>query len=229
MEVRFLHLEQIQRLEPLRLVYLSRVKSSNVLKWAVCESRRKMKLRAVGYLGGKCEECGYFKCLEAMEFHHRDPTQKDFHLSEGNYRCWGKVKVEVDKCRLLCANCHREHHASDRRDKIEAQRMQADLERARQMASVSINCKQCGTEFSVSHCELELRSHCSLECAAKASERASWPSDEDLAKRVWEAPVVRLAEQLGVSEVAVKKRCKRRSINTPPRGYWKQRQAALNR
>ena len=66
----------------------------------------------VEYKGGRCQVCGYDRCIEALEFHHLDPTQKDFGISHRGYtRSWEKVKEEVDKCILLCANCHREVHA----------------------------------------------------------------------------------------------------------------------
>jgi len=77
----------------------------------VSERRRKIRLRAVNYLGGKCMKCGYFKYPEVLEFHHRDPNEKDFNVSrKGHCRSWERVKKEIEKCDLLCANCHREMH-----------------------------------------------------------------------------------------------------------------------
>lgn len=68
---------------------------------------------AVEYKGGACEICGYNKCEIALVFHHLNPTQKDFALSMGGYtRSWEKVKKELDKCTLLCSNCHAETHAN---------------------------------------------------------------------------------------------------------------------
>jgi hypothetical protein len=65
----------------------------------------------VAYLGGKCVKCGYDKCVAAMEFHHRDPSMKDFAISGGGVtRSFEAIKVELDKCDLVCANCHREIH-----------------------------------------------------------------------------------------------------------------------
>lgn len=67
---------------------------------------------AIEYKGGKCQICGYRKCLEAMEFHHMVTSDKTFGISEKGYtRGWEKVKKELDKCVMLCANCHREIHA----------------------------------------------------------------------------------------------------------------------
>ena len=73
--------------------------------------RDKVKLMAIRYKGGKCEICGYDKCVGALEFHHKDPTTKDFGISSKGYtRSWELVKSELDKCVLVCANCHREIH-----------------------------------------------------------------------------------------------------------------------
>jgi DNA replicative helicase MCM subunit Mcm2 (Cdc46/Mcm family) len=54
----------------------------------------------------------YSKCSEALEFHHIDEREKDFGISMKGYtRSWTKVKQELDKCLLVCANCHRELHS----------------------------------------------------------------------------------------------------------------------
>ena len=74
----------------------------------VIERRRRTKRRAVEYLGGKCERCGYAKCFRALTFHHRDPKTKLFGLSISSTRSWEKIRAELDKCDLLCANCHAE-------------------------------------------------------------------------------------------------------------------------
>ena len=68
----------------------------------------KIKVRAVEYLGSKCEKCGYNKNIEALDFHHRNPEEKSFEISKAYNRSWEYIKPELDKCALLCANCHRE-------------------------------------------------------------------------------------------------------------------------
>lgn len=73
--------------------------------------RNKLKLMALEYKGGKCQKCGYDKCPAALDFHHRDESEKSFGISKGgNTHGWDKLKVELDKCDILCANCHREQH-----------------------------------------------------------------------------------------------------------------------
>ena len=77
----------------------------------VTERRKKLKRMAVEYKGGKCEVCGYDRCIAALEFHHPDPSQKDFGMSSGGWtRAWATIKNEIDKCMLVCACCHRELH-----------------------------------------------------------------------------------------------------------------------
>ena len=67
---------------------------------------------AIEYKGGKCLICGYNRCNEALEFHHIDSHKKDFGISKDGYtRSWEKVKLELDKCICVCANCHREIHS----------------------------------------------------------------------------------------------------------------------
>ena len=78
---------------------------------AVSERRRKLRDLAIQYKGNKCEICGYDKCRQALEFHHKDTTLKDFGISAKGYtRAWKNIKNELDKCIMVCANCHRELH-----------------------------------------------------------------------------------------------------------------------
>ena len=63
---------------------------------AVKRRRAKVREMAVGYKGGSCEVCGYNRCIEALEFHHLDPTKKDFGISAKGYsRSWEKVKQKL--------------------------------------------------------------------------------------------------------------------------------------
>lgn len=75
---------------------------------------RKIKRRAIEYLGGKCLDCNleYKPNINesVYDFHHRDPKQKDFAVMELRTRSFNKIKDEIDKCDLLCANCHRLRH-----------------------------------------------------------------------------------------------------------------------
>ncbi len=75
------------------------------------ERMRKLKSQMIDYKGGCCSRCGYDKYQGALEFHHLDPNEKDFNLSHlRKYSFDERVKSELDKCILVCANCHREVH-----------------------------------------------------------------------------------------------------------------------
>ncbi len=75
------------------------------------ERQRNIKKLAVEYKGGKCEKCGYNKYLGALHFHHLNPIEKDINWKNyGNRKFDKKFKKEIDKCILLCANCHSEIH-----------------------------------------------------------------------------------------------------------------------
>lgn len=82
-------------------------------KYFVTLRRKKVKRLAVERLGGQCELCGYNKCIAALEFHHKNPDEKDFTISSGNTISLEKIFAEADKCLLLCSNCHRELHSDN--------------------------------------------------------------------------------------------------------------------
>ena len=59
-----------------------------------------------------CCVCGYKKCAAALLFHHvRDDKKYQITRNLG-CRCWKTLKLEIDKCDILCANCHNELHYS---------------------------------------------------------------------------------------------------------------------
>lgn len=77
--------------------------------------RYKIKKEMVEYKGGSCELCGYNKSLRALQFHHKNPSEKDFTIS--STICMNEiVKKELDKCMLVCANCHSEIHDNNMAD-----------------------------------------------------------------------------------------------------------------
>lgn len=76
----------------------------------ILEKRINFKEKIVQYGGGCCKKCGYNKDLTSLEFHHLDPTKKDFNPSSSVSTSWELVKTELDKCTLLCSNCHRKLH-----------------------------------------------------------------------------------------------------------------------
>lgn len=74
--------------------------------------KRRRKDQAIAYKGGQCQACGYNRCSWALQFHHIDESTKSFEISKKIARLsFEKLVPELDKCALLCANCHAEVHA----------------------------------------------------------------------------------------------------------------------
>lgn len=137
------------------------------------------KQKCVDYLGGKCKKCGYNRCILALHAHHRDPTTKLFGISTGQCRKWAKVVAELNKCDLLCSNCHAEEHATERWQYLYKMRR-----------------------------------------TLPERDRINWPTKQKLQQLTQTQPLETIAKRLGVSGVAVKKRCKKLGITTHGRGYW---------
>lgn len=75
------------------------------------ERQRALKKLAVEYKGNKCEDCGIIDNQCIYDFHHIDPNTKDFSVSQLRVTMWSeKIQKELDKCLLLCSNCHRKRH-----------------------------------------------------------------------------------------------------------------------
>jgi hypothetical protein len=78
---------------------------------AVPRRRKAVRQEALAYKGARCQKYDYDRCMDALEFiiwlFH-----KDFGISsKGHTRSWAKIREELDKCMLLCANCHRGVHS----------------------------------------------------------------------------------------------------------------------
>ena len=108
--------------------------------------RRKRKADLVAAYGGRCVDCGYSTCPEGLQFHHRDPSTKDFGLGHFNGSL-ARLIAEAAKCDLVCANCHRVRHA---REAVASEHRIVALRRAtkiRAIASFGGACGACGNAF----------------------------------------------------------------------------------
>ena len=73
------------------------------------ERQREIKAMAVKLKGGCCSICSYDKSIAALEFHHTNPETKEENINK--FTSWPKVEKELEKCILVCSNCHRELHS----------------------------------------------------------------------------------------------------------------------
>lgn len=87
---------------------------SNNTKYQNYESQKRRgedrKLKLVKMKGGKCQKCGYDKNYSALCFHHLRDKRFGITIRECSNNSWNVLLEEVDKCVLLCHNCHMEEH-----------------------------------------------------------------------------------------------------------------------
>ena len=80
-------------------------------RYTVRRNRLRTRAKLIERAGGCCSVCGYSKCPQALQFHHLDPSIKEFKLGSGKTYSWKRMTEEADKCVLVCANCHAEIHS----------------------------------------------------------------------------------------------------------------------
>ena len=170
--------------------------------------RTRRRQRMFYVMGGCCQVCGYNKCLATLEFHHLDPTIKEYGLSTSWSISWAKTKEELKKCILLCANCHREVHAGA----LDVSNLQSpfDQEKADEITQTIKEIKQ-HQRYYCHKCGIEIASnkayYC-VDCAKLMSRKAVRPNREELKKEVRENSFLSLSEKYQVSDNAIRKWCK---------------------
>jgi len=84
-------------------------KTKNILK-----NKRRLIIEELKRSKG-CEDCG-MDDIRVLEFHHRDSSLKDFAIADYYYHQFGEDRLlnELEKCDVLCANCHRIRHFEER-------------------------------------------------------------------------------------------------------------------
>lgn len=168
--------------------------------------RQNTKDRMVEAFGGKCCICEYDKCNDALEFHHLDPSEKEFSYSaaRGNIKGWKTLVKEMKKCVMLCSNCHKEIHSPRGNIKIpiNAQRFNEDfndyknLENDRLMNACPICDKQKPTHLRT----------CSSKCAAKLTGTVDWENIDVISLVNEHENYEKIGRMLDISGAAVRKR-----------------------
>lgn len=163
--------------------------------------QRANKQAAVDFLGGACRHCGLVSDPAVYDFHHLDPSQKDFSISQAKGWSLENLIPELEKCALLCSNCHRLEHL----------RLRGKPLPPVEAPSAPCLCV-CGKP------KTRGAATC-YECKPKST-KIIWPEIEEMRQLVWQEPLIRLASKLGVSDVAVKKHCVAHGIQLPNMGHW---------
>src|ERR1035437_963249 len=170
----------------------------------VMRSQRRKKQYPVDIFGGKCCMCGYNKCTEALEFHHLDKAEKEEKPSRVILRwSFDRAKDELDKCILVCANCHREIHAAEKEKKP------IDLQNY-YLTWVTKTCECCKKSFNT---KLPNQKFCTIECNAFSQRKIERPSKEEL-KRLIDSGIswTKLGAMFKLSDNGVRKWAKKYSL-----------------
>ena len=151
------------------------------------------KHKAIELKGGACAICGYNKNYAAMEFHHLDPKEKELDWKKLRQVKWEFIVTELQKCTLLCSNCHREVHNPDASIKQVAPPPALSCEMKSTGKCPSCKTKTFGTKF------------CSVACCSLFKRKITRPSRAELAELIATMPMVRIGKKFGVSDNAIRK------------------------
>jgi ribosomal protein L37AE/L43A len=174
----------------------------------VSKRNHDLKRRAVEYKGGCCQVCGYSRFLGALEFHHTDPSQKDWTVAR-NHRAWEVLKVELDKCILLCSNCHREEHGKITQEKHAGleQKVREIIPVRQANPKVPHVCKTCKRTF------LARPQIGQTFCSKKCRETVAWPSADILRDMVQTLKPSQIASKFGCHPRTVREKLHKLGIS----------------
>lgn len=169
---------------------------------ATQKRREKVKEMAIMYKGDKCSICGYNKCVDALEFHHLNPNEKDFGISSKGYTLsWETVKEELDKCILVCANCHRELHFN-LLNKIVFSKEEIKDSIENYKINKKYMCIDCGAEL------YDGKAIRCVPCSKLALRKTERPLKEELFELIKIKSFTELGKIYGVCDNSIKKWCK---------------------
>ena len=171
------------------------------------KSRNKRKEDMVHVMGDHCQLCGYNKCIIALEFHHINPSEKEFNFNKAISMDWEKTRLELEKCILLCANCHREVHAglipleSIHSSFIKKRADEVSERIFRLKTHQDTYCQNCGAVVSAHNILCP-------KCAAELRRVVERPPREILKDEIRTIPFLQLSKKYGVTDNAIRKWCK---------------------
>ena len=164
------------------------------------ERQRRLKTQCVNYKGGKCVKCDYSKCFAALDFHHLDPTQKDFSISQNKgTKFTQRIRDELDKCILVCCRCHREIHDDIKRQKDWFDKIRS-LKDLKPKIKMNRNCISCGKSIGKSSTRCK-------SCVPRKF-KITWPPIKELLQTLKESNYTQVAKKLGVSDNAIRRHLK---------------------
>jgi len=165
------------------------------------------KLEIVKMFGGQCCICGYSRNLAALDFHHRNPSEKEFSWNRGKTRSWDKVIKEVQKCDLVCSNCHQEIHHPE----LDEDNMNSTTHHARLISRPVVNQLQSKPVLAstgtcpICNSPVFATIYCNSKCRGEAQRRVNRPSKRHLKQLITKYSWRALGRKYKVSDNAVRK------------------------
>lgn len=192
---------------------------------AVISWRNRTKQRMIDAMGGKCVECGYTGCPATFDFHHIDPSTKEFSMGgmRANPVAWERICEELKKCAILCANCHREVEAGYRTLKSQVSTFDPSFEtyepikrekKVRGATKRTILCVECKSElpaYTTRHkycsdvCRKLVQTRNKQYAHKSRPKKVAWPDIDTLRHDIQSMTWVAIGKKYGVSDNAVRK------------------------
>jgi hypothetical protein len=207
------------------------MKTEYIKKWINSTKEKLLKC-----MGDKCAVCQYDACKSALDFHHLDPSKKDFTLSTWKVKNWKKIIEEAKKCIILCARCHRELHAGY--INLNNVKIVFDEDLCKQFTEnpgytkkvkwdeVDIvgllknnSVKEICVLLNISETVLYKKMR---ELKIQKNKENISMDKEKIQNLINDMPMVHVAKMFGITDNSLRKRCKKLGIILPKkgRGYW---------
>ena len=170
------------------------------------EYRQKLRLKILKCFNEKCGICNYNKCTSALEFHHIDPTLKEFSIKSYDVNNYEKIVNELRKCVCVCSNCHKEIHNHGLIIPKDIYTFNEEIAKSEFVCNKKQYdaCPTCGKQKYIK------RKFCSLDCYVENGIKIDW-NQYDLYDLVCikKLKLTEVAKLIGTSDNNVRKRLKR--------------------
>jgi len=165
--------------------------------------RIRIRSKMLKCFGGRCGICGYDRCSSALEFHHIDPTQKEFNIKADIVR-FDELKSELRKCVCVCSNCHKEIHNMGLKIPENILRFNEEIANVELVVPKKEydKCPICGKTKYIK------RLTCSIKCDGVRKRKILNQSDLHNMILVQKLPLTKIAKIVGMTDNGLRKRLK---------------------
>lgn len=176
----------------------------------IAGNRKRKKEFAVKLFGGKCQKCGYDRCIHSLAFHHVE--NKENNISILHTASWKRYLDELKKCVLICCNCHNELHGNlwkiDEIQRVyisdEVYKIKIPTGRTDRVFNETYNkeCAVCRKPFTT---KIKHQKYCNYKCAGYAGRKCHWPSKEQLQSDIKSMPMTHVGKKYKVTDNTIRK------------------------